>query len=89
MPRTLYHRKAYLTTTRNVKAGLASRTKIISSMEDGAKTVTEISKRSALSYACVAHHLHLLRKEKITLRSGGRRGYTWTLTEFGQQKLQS
>jgi len=89
MPRTVYHRKAYLTATRNVKAGLTSRTKIISSIEDGAKTVTEISKRSALSYACVTHHLHLLREEKITLRSGSRRGYTWTLSEFGQQKLQS
>lgn len=85
----MYHRKAYLTMTRNVKAGLASRTKIISSMEGGAKTVTEISKQSSLSYPCVTHHLHLLRKEKIAVRSGGRREYTWMLTEFGQQELQS
>jgi len=89
MPKIVYHPKARLAKVRNVKAGLISRTKIISSVEDGARTVAEISKRCTLSYGCVAHHLRLLRKEKITVRSGGRRGYTWMLTEFGQQKLQS
>jgi len=87
MPRNLYHPKAYLVRTRNVKAGLASRTKMIVSMEKEAKTAAEISKMSTLSYACVAHHLRLLREEKIVLRSGTRRRYAWTLTEFGQQKL--
>lgn len=72
-----------------MKPGLASRTKMIMSIENGAKTAAEIAKRSALSYACVAHHLRLLREEKIVLRSGGKRRYAWTLTEFGQQKLQS
>mgnify|MGYP001079591596 FL=1 len=89
MPKIAYHPKARLAKVRNVKAGLISRTKIISSVEDGARTVAEISKRSALSYGCVSHHLRLLRKEKITVRSGSKRRYAWALTEFGQQKLQS
>jgi len=89
MPKMMYHAKAHLTIVRNVKAGLISRTKIILSIEDGARTVAEISKRSALSYGCVSHHLRLLRKEKIAVRSGGKRGYAWALTAFGQQRLQS
>jgi len=87
MPRNVYNPKAYLTSMKNVKAGLASRTKILSSMERGAKTVTEISGKSAISYACAAHHLRLLMKERVVARSGNRRGYVWTLTRFGQQSL--
>jgi DNA-binding IclR family transcriptional regulator len=89
MSEVAYHPKAQLTKVRNTKAGLTSRTKIISSMEGGAETIAEIADRSRLSYGCVSHHLRLLKREKITVRSGGRRRYTWTLTEFGQQKLQT
>jgi len=87
MPRNVYNPKAYLTMVKNVKAGLASRTKILSSMERGAGTIAEISERSAVSYACAAHHLRLLLKERIVTRSGKKRGYIWTLTAFGQQRL--
>lgn len=89
MRRSVYNPKAYLTATRNVRAGLVARTKVLSSMEQQAKTITEISERSSISYACAAHHLRLLMKERIVGRSGKKRGYVWTMTAYGQQKLPS
>ena len=87
MPRNAYNPRAYLTTTKNVRAGLVARTKVLSSVERGAKTIAGISEKSAISYACAAHHLRLLMKERIVTRSGKKRGYVWTLTKFGQQSL--
>lgn len=89
MPEVAYHPKARLTKVRNTRAGLTSRTKIISSMESGAETVAEIVDRSHLSHGCVSHHLRLLKRERIVSKSEGRRRYIWKLTEFGQQKLQT
>lgn len=89
MPKNVYNPRAYLVTTRNVKSGLASRTKVLSSIEHGAKTTTEISEKSEISYSRAAHHLLLLMKERIVARSGKRRGYVWALTEYGQQRLVS
>jgi predicted transcriptional regulator len=87
MSRNVYNPRAYLTTMKNVRAGLASRTKVLSSMERGAGTIAEISEKSRISYACAAHHLRLLMKERIVTRSGTKRGYFWALTKFGQQSL--
>jgi len=89
MPRNAYDPKAYLATIKNVKAGLESRTKVLLSMECGAKTATEISQKSEISYARATHHLHLMMKERIVVRSGKKRGYVWTLTAYGQQRLVS
>jgi predicted transcriptional regulator len=89
MPRSVHNPKAYLTTVRNVRAGLVARTKVLASMEQEAKTITEISHRSSISYACAAHHLRLLMKERVVTRSGKKRGYVWTLTAYGQQRLAS
>jgi len=87
MPKNRYNPRAYLTKIRNVKAGLASRTKILSSMEQGARTITEISQKAGISYECAAHHIRLLMRERIVSRSGKKRNYSWTLTQFGQQSL--
>jgi len=87
MPKNVYNPKAYLTSMKNVRAGLASRTKILSSIERGARTVAEVSDKSSISYGCAAHHLRLLMKEQVVTRSGKKRGYVWTLTRFGQQSL--
>jgi len=87
MPKNRYNPRAYLTKIRNVKAGLSSRTKILSSMEQGARTITEISQRAGISYGCAGHHVRLLMKERIVSRSGKKRNYSWTLTQFGQQRL--
>ncbi len=85
-PPTL-HPKAYLTSRRNVKAGLISRTKILLVLEKGPKSTRDIAKESALSYECVAYHLKAMKKDRLVDRSAKARPFTWTLTPFGQQKL--
>jgi predicted transcriptional regulator len=81
------HPKAYLTSKRNVKAGLISRSKILTAMEKERKSASTIAKESALSYECVIYHLGTLRKERLVDRLTKTRPFTWGLTPFGQQKL--
>jgi predicted transcriptional regulator len=72
---------------RNVTRGLASRTKIIETMEQGKTRVSEISEKAKLGRACVSYHLKLLLAKRIAqVREVGREG-RWTLTKYGQEKL--
>jgi predicted transcriptional regulator len=88
MARTLApHPKAYLTSKRNVKAGLISRTKMLLALEKGRKSASEIAKEAALSYACVAYHLKAMKRDRLVDKLTKTRPFTWGLTPFGQQKL--
>jgi predicted transcriptional regulator len=72
---------------RNVSRGLASRTKIIETMEQGRRKIAEISEKSGLSNSCVGYHLKLLLKRRVvTMTPTGRVG-RWNLTKYGQEKL--
>ncbi len=72
---------------RNVSRGLASRTKIIETMEQGKKKIQEISEKTGLSDSCVGYHLKLLLKQRVvTVTPTGRVG-RWSLTKYGQEKL--
>ncbi len=82
------HPKAYLSKKRNVKAGLRARSRILFVLEEGKRRASDISKRSGLTYECVAYHLRSMSKERLIERSR-QRPYIWTLTAFGQQKLES
>lgn len=81
------HPKAYLTSKRNVRAGLISRTKIILVLEKGRKKASEIARDAALSYECVAYHLKTMKKDRLVDKMTKKRPFTWGLTPFGQQKL--
>ena len=81
------HPKAYLTSKRNVKAGLVARTKILLALEGGTKKATAVASETALSYDCVAYHLNTMRKDRLVDRVAEKRPFTWRLTPFGQQKL--
>jgi predicted transcriptional regulator len=88
MPKpTTLHPKAYLTSRRNVRAGLVSRTKILLVLEKGPKSTRDVAKESALSYACVAYHLKAMKKDRLVDRLSKTRPFTWGMTPFGQQKL--
>jgi predicted transcriptional regulator len=81
------HPKAYLTSKRNVKAGLVSRSKILSVLERGSKNTTEIAREAPLSYDCVAYHLKSMKKDRLVERVSKSKPFTWGLTPFGQQEL--
>ena len=81
------HPKAYLTSKRNVRAGLVARTKIIFVLEAGKKNTANIAKEAALSYVCVAYHLKTMKKDRLVEKVSKTRPVSWTLTPFGQQKL--
>ena len=88
MPRRgALHPKAYLVSKRNVKAGLAARSKILIILEKEHRSAPQIVKEACLSYACVAYHLKALKKDRLVERATGQRPYLWTVTPFGQQKL--
>lgn len=81
------HPKAYLTSKRNVRAGLVSRSKILLVLEKEQKTASAIANEATLSYECVSYHLKAMRKERLVDRLTKERPFTWGLTPFGQQKL--
>jgi predicted transcriptional regulator len=81
------HPKAYLTSKRNVRAGLVSRTKILVVLEQGRKTASDIAREAALSYQCVVYHLRSMNKDRLVDKLTKTRPFTWGLTPFGQQKL--
>lgn len=81
------HPKAYLTSKRNVKAGLISRTKMLFVLEKGWKSASEIAKEASISYECVAYHLKTMKKDRLVDKLTKTRPFTWSLTPFGQQKL--
>ena len=81
------HPKAYLTSRRNVTAGLMSRTKILSVLEKNRRSASDIAKEAKLSYKCVAYHLKAMKKDRLVEKVSRTRPFTWELTPFGQQKL--
>jgi predicted transcriptional regulator len=83
------HPKAYLTSKRNVKAGLVSRTKILFTIEAARKSASEIAKETSLSYECVAYHLTVMRKDHLVEKFTNKKPFKWTSTRFGQQELQT
>ena len=88
MPRAqAFHPKAYLTSKRNVKAGLLSRSKILVVLEMERKSASAIAKEASISYECVTYHLKTLKKERLVDRLTKTKPFTWGLTPFGQQKL--
>ena len=87
--RLTLHPKAYLTSRRNVKAGLVSRTKILLALEKGRKTASDLAKEAALSYECVSYHLKAMKKDRLVDKIAKTRPFTWGLTPYGQQELPS
>jgi predicted transcriptional regulator len=81
------HPKAYLTSKRNVKAGLIARTKILLALEKSRQNASSVASETALSYDCVAYHLKSMRKDRLVDRIAEKKPFTWQLTPFGQQKL--
>jgi predicted transcriptional regulator len=81
------HPKSYLTSKRNIKKGLVSRSKILRALEKGKKLATEIASETALSYKCVTYHLALMKKDQLVDRSTKKKPFTWGLTPYGQQEL--
>ncbi|KYH40657.1 MAG: hypothetical protein AYL33_005500 [Candidatus Bathyarchaeota archaeon B63] len=72
--------------TKNIRPGLAARTKIISLLEKEHLNALSISKRAEISYSSALHHLRLMKEENIVARSG-KRPYNWRLTGLGQKRL--
>jgi len=89
MDNLIFHPNAYLSETRNVRQGLASRTKILVVLERKSATASTLAKESKLSYNVVHHHLRLLEAEKIVLCRKEKRPYFWKLTGVGQQRLET
>ncbi len=89
MAKPAFHPNAYLSETRNVRQGLASRTKILRVLERKNATAEMVAKESELNYGVVLHHLRLLEAEKIVLRREGKKPYFWELTGIGQQCLKT
>jgi predicted transcriptional regulator len=83
------HPKAYLTSKRNVKAGLVARSKILLVLEKNPRDAPQIGKEAGLSYACVTYHLKTMKKDRLVERVSSRKPFAWALTPFGQQKLPS
>jgi predicted transcriptional regulator len=87
--RSVLHPKAYLTSRRNVKAGLIARTRILLTLEKERKSAPVIVKEAGLSYACVTYHLKAMKKDRLVDKLSRTKPFTWGLTPFGQQKLPS
>nr|MDO8133360.1 transcriptional regulator [Candidatus Njordarchaeum guaymaensis] len=87
MPLNSFHPKAYITTKRNVRPGLRTRTRIIKAIEKRATQVNKIATETGLSQGSITYHLRILRKEGIMMPMSKRKPFTWKLTDFGQQKL--
>jgi len=81
-----FHPKAFLSQKRNVKLGLAARTRVILALEKTASNVRNVANTTGLSYKVVLHHLWLLEAEKVVARKGNK-PFIWELTGVGQQRL--
>jgi predicted ArsR family transcriptional regulator len=89
MAKLAFNPNAYLSETRNIRQGLATRTKILRILERNAATAKMLAEESKLNYAVVLHHLWLLEAEKIIFRKAGKKPYFWELTGMGQQRLKA
>ena len=81
------HPKVRLSTRRNTRLGLLSRTEILGALEKGEKSIREVSIEINISYTRVLHHLHLLEAERLVERLGEKRPFKWRVTGVGQQAL--
>ena len=89
MVKLVFHPNAYLSEIRNVRQGLASRTKILKVLERKSATANMVAKESELNYSVVLHHLRRFETEIIVLRKGSKKPYSWELTGKGQQRLKT
>jgi len=80
------HPKAYLLRRRNVKLGLAARSKILTFLETERANAKKIAKETGISYPMVLHHLRLLEAEGVVVHKG-KKPYVWGLTGVGQTRL--
>lgn len=80
-----YHPKAFLIRKRNVKRGLAMRSKIITALEKKPLDAKTLAEKVGASYSSVLYHLHLLEVEKTAIKHPKTR--LWKLTGVGQQRL--
>jgi len=81
-----FHPKAFLSQKRNVKLGLAARTRIVLTLEKAASNARNVANTTGLNYKIVLHHLRLLEAEKVVTRKG-KKPFLWELTGAGQQRL--
>jgi len=86
MGRDVYHPNAYLSTIRNVRLGLAARTKILNVLEKTVGDARTIATQAGLSYGVAVHHLKLLGVEEIVYRKDHRTSI-WVTTGKGQKRL--
>jgi predicted transcriptional regulator len=80
------HPNAYLKNIRNIKSGVAARSKVLTVLDRDPFSASKISKQTGLSYGVVVYHLKLLETE-ATVKRKGRRHYVWVSTGFGQTRL--
>ena len=81
-----YHPNAYLQHVRNVRSGLRTRTKLLSSLEVQPNSAGNLAVKESTSYEVVMHHLRLLEVEGTVSRKG-KRPWVWTTTGLGQKRL--
>jgi predicted transcriptional regulator len=84
--KTSLHPNACLKNIRNVRSGLAARSKILILLEQDCFNASIIAKKTGLSYGVVRYHLNLLKSEGTVERKGNRR-FIWLLTGLGQRRL--
>lgn len=89
MAKLASHPNAYLSETKNIRQGLASRTKILRVLERKSATAPALVKEAGLNYSVILHHLRLLESEKIVDRKTGKKPHVWELTGMGQQRLKT
>ena len=83
----VFHPRAFLSHKRNVRLGLAARTKILQVLEKKENDVRGVMTSTGLSYNVVVHHLRLLGSEGVVVKKGEKKPYAWQLTGVGQQRL--
>ncbi len=86
MPRGSYDPNAYLTSVRNTKRGLKTRSSIIQGMQRVSCNAKALAAEVEMPYGVVMHHLRLLRAEGVVTRQGSR-PFVWVLSGFGQKRL--
>ncbi|MBS7632365.1 winged helix-turn-helix transcriptional regulator [Candidatus Bathyarchaeota archaeon] len=86
MTKQAYHPNAYLSSIRNIKRGLDTRTKILNILDKHPMDVKSLAKEASAHYNVVMHHLRLLGAEGIVERRGIK-PFTWKTTGIGQKRL--
>lgn len=86
MVKDVYHPNAYLLNIRNVRLGLAARTRILNVLEKTVGDAKTIAAEAGVPYAVAMHHLKLLLVGGIVSRKDSRPGI-WVATGKGQKRL--